>query len=460
MSDDQRPHILIAGGGYVGLYTAFGLRRLLRRKKVWVTLVDPLSYMTYQPFLPEAAAGSLEPRHVIVPLRRVLPGVDIVNGRVTKIEHAKKAALITTKAGAVQQIDYDHLVVAFGSVSRTLPIPGLAEEGIGFKWIEEAISLRNRVLDMFDLAESSTDPAVRKRALTFVVVGGGFAGIEALGELEDLCQDALKLYPKLDPADLRWVLVEASNRILPEVGEEMGHYTVDRLRERGIDIKLETLLKSCVDLHIVLSDGDEFDASTIIWTAGVKASPVLNATDLPLDEKGRLRARASLTVEGYDDAWTAGDCAAVPDLTNPGEFTAPNAQHAVRQARLLAKNITRALQGKPLRDYRHKYIGSLASLGLHKGVAQIYGFKVRGWPAWFMHRTYHVSRVPTLNRKIRIVLDWTLALFFKRDVVSLGSLQMPRKVFAEAAVPVAAADNSRRHADNGGNSTGPDGTAS
>jgi NADH dehydrogenase len=459
MSDDRRPHILIAGGGYVGLYTAFGLRRLLRRKKVRVTLVDPLSYMTYQPFLPEAAAGSLEPRHVIVPLRRVLPGVDIVNGRITRIDHGRKAASITTKAGAVEQIEYDHLVVAFGSVSRTLPIPGLAEEGIGFKWIEEAISLRNRVLDMFDLAESSTDPAVRKRALTFVVVGGGFAGIEALGELEDLCQDALKLYPKLDPADLRWVLVEASNRILPEVGEEMGHYTVDRLRERGIDVKLETLLKSCVDLHIVLSDGDEFDASTIIWTAGVKASPVLNATDLPLDEKGRLRARASLTVDGYDDAWTAGDCAAVPDLTNPGEFTAPNAQHAVRQARLLAKNIGRALQGKPLRDYRHKYIGSLASLGLHKGVAQIYGFKLRGWPAWFMHRTYHVSRVPTLNRKIRIVLDWTLALFFRRDVVSLGSLQMPREVFREAAVPVAAADKPSRNADNGGNSAGPSSTA-
>ena len=459
MSDDRRPHILIAGGGYVGLYTAFGLRRLLRRKKVRVTLVDPLSYMTYQPFLPEAAAGSLEPRHVIVPLRRVLPGVDIVNGRVTRIDHARKAAFVATKAGPVEQIDYDHLVVAFGSVSRTLPIPGLAEEGIGFKWIEEAISLRNRVLDMFDLAESSADPAVRKRALTFVVVGGGFAGVEALGELEDMCQDALKLYPKLDPSDLRWVLVEASNRILPEVGEEMGGYTVHRLRDRGIDVKLETLLKSCVDLHVVLSDGDEFDASTIIWTAGVKASPVLNATDLPIDEKGRLRARASLTVDGYDDAWTAGDCAAVPDLTNPGEFCAPNAQHAVRQARLLASNIGRALRGKPLRDYRHKYIGSLASLGLHKGVAQIYGFKLRGWPAWFMHRTYHVSRVPTLNRKIRIVLDWTLALFFRRDVVSLGSLQMPREVFREAAVPAAAADNPLHHADNGGNSTGPSSTA-
>jgi NADH dehydrogenase len=459
MAAGQRPNILIAGGGYVGLYAAFGLRRLLRRGRVRVTLVDPLSYMTYQPFLPEAAAGSLEPRHVIVPLRRVLPRVEIVNGRIMKIDHASKAASVETKAGMVREIAYDHVVVALGSISRALPIPGLAEEGIGFKWIEEAIGLRNQVLDMFDLAESTDDPAVRRRALTFVVVGGGFAGVEALGELEDLCQDALKLYPKLSSSDLRWVLVEATNRILPEVGEEMGRYTVERLRERGIEVKLETLLKSCLDKHVVLSDGDEFDASTIVWTAGVRASPVLSNTDLPLDEKGRLRATASLTVQGYADAWTAGDCAAVPDLTNPGEFCAPNAQHAVRQARLLARNIGRTLSGKPLRDYRHKYIGSLASLGLHKGVAQIYGLKLRGWAAWFMHRTYHVSRVPTLNRKSRIVLDWTLALFFRRDVVSLGSLQAPREVFREAAIPAAVADNQRDRADNGGSPTGSSGSA-
>jgi NADH dehydrogenase len=435
MNEDRRPHILIAGGGYVGLYTTFGLRRLLQRRRVRVTVVDPLSYMTYQPFLAEAAAGSVEPRHVIVPLRQVLPRADIVNGRVVKIEHARKVALVETKAGPVREIGYDHVVVALGSISRTLPIPGLAEEGIGFKWIEEAIGLRNRVLDMFDLAASTDDPATRRRALTFVVVGGGFAGVEALGELEDLAHDALRLYPKLNASDMRWILVEATDRILPEVGAEMGRYTVERLRERRIEVKLGTLLTSCVDKHVVLSDGDEFDASAIIWTAGVKASPVLQDTDLPVDERGRLRANPSLTVVGHSDAWTAGDCAAVPDLTRPGEFCAPTAQHAVRQARLLARNIERSLQHRPLRDYKHKYVGSLASLGLHKGVAQAYGVKVRGWPAWFMHRTYHVSRVPTLNRKTRIVLDWTLALFFRRDVAALGSLQSPYRVFRAAAVP-------------------------
>lgn len=437
MSEPGRaPHILIVGGGFVGLYVAFGLGRWARRGRVRVTVVDPRSYMTYQPFLPEAAAGSLEPRHVVVPLRQVLRGVEIRNGSVTKIEHARRAAVVENMAGLSEEITYDHIVVAPGSVARTLPIPGLADEGIGFKQIEEAISLRNQVLDQLDLAASTTDKVMRRKALSFVFVGGGFAGVEALAELEDLARYACRLYqPKIDPAEMRWVLVEATDRILPEVGERMGRYTVDRLRDRGIDVLLETRLESCVDKHVVLSNGDEFDASTIVWTAGVRPSPLLRVTDLPLDDKGRLRATPALTVTGVERAWTAGDSAAIPDLTGFGEFTTPNAQHAVRQARLLAKNVKRALRGRQLRDYRHRYVGSVASLGLHKGVAEVYGIKVRGWAAWFMHRTYHVSRVPTLNRKIRIVADWTLALFFRRDVVSLGSLHRPRELFREVAAP-------------------------
>lgn len=436
MTSRKTPHVLVVGGGYVGLYAAFGLRRWARRGLVRVTVVDPRSYMTYQPFLPEAAAGSVEPRHVIVPLRQVLRGVQIVNGNVTRIDHARRTAIMLTKAGDEVPVEYDHLVLAPGSISRTLPIPGLAEEGIGFKHVEEAISLRNRVLDQLDLAASTTDKETQRKALTFVFVGGGYAGVEALAELENLARSACKLYrPQIDPEIMRWVLVEATGRILPEVSERMGRYTVDHLRSRGIEVKLNTLLQSCVDRHVVLSDGDEFDASTIVWTAGVKPSPLLRHTDLPLDDRGRLIATPALNVRGVDGAWTAGDCAAVPDLTQPGQFTAPNAQHAVRQARLLAKNIKRVLRGRPPRDYRHRYIGSVASLGLHEGVAEVYGIKVRGWPAWFMHRTYHVSRVPTLNRKLRIIADWTLALFFRRDVASLGALQDPTQVFRQAAAP-------------------------
>jgi len=436
---DRRPHVVIVGGGYVGLYTAFGLRRAARRGRCRVTVIDPRSYMTYQPFLPEAAAGSLEPRHVVVALRKVLPHAGVLNGRVVKVDHANRTVTVDTKAGDTATLRYDHLVMAAGSVSRTLPIPGLAEHGIGFKHIEEAISLRNYVLDQLDLAASTADAKRRQAALTFVVVGGGYAGVEALGELEDMARYACRFYrdsngnPLLDPADMRWVLVEATNRILPEVDEDMGRYTVQQLRSRGIDVRLSTRLVSAASGQIVLDDGQEFPASTLVWTAGVKPSPVVANADLPLDDRGRIRTRADLRVEGMTGAWAAGDNAAVPDLTRPGELTSPSAQHAVRQARLLARNIVRVLGGKEPQEYRHAYAGSVASLGLHKGVAQVYGIKVRGWPAWFMHRTYHVSRMPTLNRKIRIVADWTLALFFRREVVSLGTLHEPRGVFREVA---------------------------
>ncbi|MGZ4599206.1 MAG: NAD(P)/FAD-dependent oxidoreductase [Oryzihumus sp.] len=425
--------IVVLGGGYVGLYTSLGLLRKLRAGEATVTVIDPRSYMTYQPFLPEASAGSLSPRHVVVPLRRVLKGAEIINAHVTKVDHARKVVTVEPLEGPSYEVPYDEVVVALGSKARTLPIPGLAEQGIGFKTVEEAIWLRNHVLRCLDLAASTQDAERRSRALTFTFVGGGYAGVEAIAELEDMARYALRYYPQVHPDELRFVLVEATGRILPEVGEDMGRYTLDELRQRGLDVLLETRLESCVDGHVVLSDGQRFDSDTVVWTAGVKASPVLANTDLPLDDKGRLVCDADLRVHGLADAWGAGDNAAVPDITNPGSFCSPSAQHAVRQATHLADNIVKSLRGKEIEPYRHKHVGSVASLGLHKGVAQVYGVKLRGWPAWFMHRTYHVSRVPTLNRKIRVIVDWTLALFFKREIVSLGEMAAPREEFHQAA---------------------------
>ena len=433
----ERTRILIAGGGYVGMYTALRLQKRLRSelraKTVEIVVVDPRSYMTYQPFLPEAAAGSLEPRHVVVPLRRVLKQCEVLTGRVESVDHSRRVARITPKRGEPYDLSYEVIVLASGSIARTLPIPGLAELGIGFKQVEEAIALRNQVLDKMDIATTITDHAARRALLTFVFIGGGYAGIEALAELEDMANYATRYYPELSKGDLRFVLVEATGRILPEVGEDLGRYTVEELRKRRIDVRLNTRLESCVGGHIVLSDGEEFDAETLVWTAGVKANPMNTRTDLPVDDKGRLSCKADLRVDGIEGAWGAGDGSAVPDLTGPpGALCTPSAQHAVRQAKVLGDNIARVLHGRSPSAYIHKHAGSVASLGLHKGVAQIYGIKLRGFPAWFMHRTYHVSRVPTLNRKIRVVLDWTLALFFKRDVVSLGSLQRPREEFSEA----------------------------
>jgi len=431
----DRPHILIVGGGYVGMYTALRLQKKLRRNEARITIVDPQNYMTYQPFLPETAAGSLEPRHVVVPLRKVLKQCRVLTGLVTGIDHASRTATVLPVEGPAYPVRYDVIVVAPGSVVRTLPIPGLAEQGIGFKTVGEAIYLRNHVLSRLDYAASVTDAEHRRRALTFVFIGGGYAGIEAFAELEDMARYATRYYDNVDPDDMRWVLIEATGRILPEVSVPMAEYTVKQLLKRNMDIRLSTRVDSLTGGHVVLTDGDEFDAETIVWTAGVKANPMLTRTDLPLDEKGRLRCTADLRVEGVEDAWGAGDCAAVPDLTDPGSFTGPSAQHAVRQTKTLAANIVAALRRRQLTDYRHKYVGSVASLGLYRGVAEVYGIKLRGWPAWFMHRTYHVSRMPTVNRKVRVLADWTLAIFFPREVVSLGQLQQPRREFELAALP-------------------------
>ncbi len=439
MGYGQAPHILIVGGGYVGMYTALRLQRKLDGDEATISVVEPNSYMTYQPFLPEAAAGNLEPRHVVVPLRKVLKGCRVISGHVVAVSHEQRTASVQPLLGETFDLKYDILVICPGSVARTLPIPGLAEQGIGFKSAAEAIYLRNQVISRLDAAASANDSAVRRRALTFLFIGGGYAGIEALAELEDMARDACSYCPDLEPADMRWVLVEATDRILPEVSPAMGLYTVKQLEHRGIQVKLNTKVESLLDGHVVLDGGERFEAGTVVWTAGVKPNPMLARTDLPLDDRGRLRATAFLQVDGAADAWTAGDCAAVPDLTKgEGVTTAPSAQHAVRQARRLAENLLAELRHAPIRPYEHSYAGSVASLGLHKGVAEVYGVRLRGWPAWLMHRTYHLSRVPTVNRKVRVVADWTLALFFRREIVSLGSFADPRAEFRRMASPEAA----------------------
>jgi NADH dehydrogenase len=415
------------------MYTALGLQRKLKGGEAAVTVVDPQPHMTYQPFLPEAAAGAIEPRHVVVPLRRALKRCHVLTARVTKISHAEKKVTVEAPDGHLEDIEYDVLVVALGSVARLMPIPGLAEQGIAFKTIGEAIYLRNHVMSKLDAASSTVDPELRRKLLTFTFVGGGFAGIEALAELEDMARYATRYYDNIEPTDLRWVLVEAAGRILPEVRESLGVYTVLQLERRGIEVYLSTLAKSFEGGHVMLSDGTEFDSDTVVWTAGVKANPVLAGSDLPVDDRGRLRATATLRVDGVADAWTAGDNAAVPDLSrieeDPDALCAPNAQHAVRQANLLAKNIIAVLRDREPKAYRHKNVGSVASLGLHKGVADVYNVKAKGFVAWAMHRGYHVARVPTFNRKFRVVADWLLSGLLRREVISMGQINNPRAEF-------------------------------
>jgi NADH:quinone reductase (non-electrogenic) len=423
--------VLIVGGGFAGTYAALEMKPLARSRHR-VTLVSAENFLQYQPFLPEVASGTIDPRAAVVPLRPLLRHAAVVVGDVTAIDHVARRAEVSIPDGRRVAVDYDVLVLAAGSWSRVLPIPGLAEHGIGFKTIQEAIYLRNHVLSRLDVAAETDDADARRAALTFVVVGGGYAGVEVLGELEDLARDAMEHYPDLAPEEMRWILVEVADRILPELAPDLAAYASRRLQERGIEILVETRLESAEGGVLRLSDGQAMAAGTLVWTAGVKASPLAGLSGFPLDEHGRIRVDEYLRVEGVPGAWAAGDIAAVPDRTTGGSAP-PTAQHAMREGRRLGKNVTAALTGGELRPFVWRNIGSVCSLGRYKGVAQVAGVKLKGFPAWFLHRSYHLWALPTLGRRVRIAADWTIALLFPRDTAQLGSFEHPRDPFRRAA---------------------------
>ncbi len=427
--------ILIIGGGYAGFYTAFKLEKLLTPGEAEVTIVDPLPYMTYQPFLPEVVAGSIEARHTVVSHRRHLKKTNIVIGKMTKIDHANKKATIALAGVGETTLDYDQVVVTAGAVSRTFPIPGVADNAIGLKTVEEAIEIRNRILSNFDKAANLPSGAQRDRLLTFVVVGGGFAGIEVFAEMRNLASYLLRYYPSISFQDTRFHLIEAMGRIMPEVSQKTSEWVLEDLDRRGAKVHLNTQLTSAVDGVVELSTGEKFESDVIVWTAGVMASPYVKNADLPMDERGRIMALPTLQVgkegEAVSGAWTTGDVAAVPDLTGGGVggFCVPNAQHAVRQGKLLAKNLVASLRNEGVAEYIHKNLGAVAGLGLYNGVFQSGKIVLKGFLAWCAHRGYHGLAMPTWERKIRVMLGWIANLLLKRDIVSIAATKTPRAAF-------------------------------
>jgi NADH dehydrogenase len=434
--------ILIVGGGYAGFYTAWRLEKKLRPGEAHITIVDPRPYMTYQPFLPEVVAGSIEPRHATVSLRSHLKCVRLVGGSVTDIDHAHRTATVLPYAGPDLILHYDTIVVTAGAVTRKFPIAGIQEEAIGMKTVEEAITIRDSLLTAFDRAALLPPGPSRKRLLTFVFVGGGFSGVEGFGELLALATALLRSYPELSFDDLSFHLVEALGRILPEVTDVPGQWVVRHLEERGGHVHLNTQVVSATDGHVVLSSGDEFDANLIVWTAGNASNPVVaKHTDLPVDARGLLIVRPDLQVgtEGapVPDAWGAGDAASVPDLASkiPGAHTVPNAQNAVRQGKRLAKNILSTLRGGNAKPYIHHSLGVVATLGIGRGIFQYKKIVIKGFPAWVMHRGYHVLAVPTWERKFRVLVIWITAVFAGRDIGSLAAVAHPRDAFVNGGVP-------------------------
>ncbi|CAM5602721.1 MULTISPECIES: NAD(P)/FAD-dependent oxidoreductase [Streptomyces] len=434
--------IVIVGGGYAGFYTAWGLEKKLRRGEARVTVVDPRPYMTYQPFLPEVVAGSVEARHAAISLRRHLHRTRVIAGTVAEIRNSARTVTVRPETGPDFDLPYDVLVVTAGAVTRTFPIPGLSDQAYGLKHVEEAVAIRDRLLTSFDRAATLPRGPERRKLLTVTVVGGGFSGVEGFGELLALATALLKHYPEIDAGELGFHLVEARGRILPEVTDRPGEWVVRSLEKRGGRVHLNTQLVSTEGGHVVLSDGEEYDSGLIVWAAGNASNPIVhNHTDLPVDERGLLTVRADLRVgtdtEVVADVWAAGDDASVPDLAagRPGARTVPNAQHAVRQGKLLAKNILASLRGRPAKDYVHHSLGVVATLGLGRGIFQYRRLVIKGFPAWLMHRGYHVLAVPSWERKVRVFAVWATAAFYGRDIVSLVSVQHPRDAFVSRGAP-------------------------
>ena len=397
------------GGGFAGAYVA----RLLGRRGC--TIVSPQSSMLYTPLLPEAASGTIEPRHVVVPLRQMCPHGELLLGRAEAVDLDSRVVTAETLAGPTT-ITYERLVVALGAVTRVFPVPGLVEHGRGFKDLADAIALRNHALQRLEAAAGGGPTS----ELGFVFVGAGYAGVEALAELHDLVQAAMRYYPTLEGIPQRWVLVDAAPTILADIPRRLGVYAARQLERRGIEIHVGEMLSSFDGETACLSGGTTVPARTLVWTAGVKASPLLASLGLPLDNRGRVRVDATLRVEGHENVWSLGDCAAVPNARMPGRTDPPTCQHALRQARCLAGNLV-----GPAEPYGYRMLGQVATLGRFKGIADVLGIHLSGFPGWFVARSYHLYALPLLSRKLRVVADWTTALFFRRDIAELSSLGHP-----------------------------------
>jgi NADH dehydrogenase len=412
MEREAQGGVLILGGGFAGAYVA----RLLGTRGA--TIVSLENFMLYTPLLPEAASGTLEPRHAVVPLRVMCPYAELLLGSATGVDVQARTATVDTELGT-QTVHWRELVLALGAVPRVVPVPGLTEHGLSFKSLADAIHLRNQVLGELEAADAATDDEERARRLTFVFVGAGYAGVEALAELSDLADDAARYYPRLDGVPRRWVLVDAAPKILPEIPSRLGDYAARELEQRGVEIYVNTTLESVSDDAVVLAGGRTIPTRTLVWTAGVMANPLLGEFGLPLDERKRVEVDQFMRVRGHEHVWSLGDCARVPN-TRSAMPDPPTCQHALRQARRLAKN----LQGD-LQPYGYRMLGQVATLGRYKGIADVLGLRLRGFIGWFVTRSYHLYQLPLLSRKLRVVVDWTTSLLFKRDIAELGTLGHP-----------------------------------
>jgi NADH:ubiquinone reductase (H+-translocating) len=410
--------IVILGGGFGGVYTAAHLERIWQADpNVQVTLVSRTNYFLMTPLLFEAGSGVLEPRHAVNPIRQLFTHARFVQAEIEGIDIANRAVMARQADDEPQRIEYDHLVLALGGVTNTKLIPGSAEHALRFKTLADAIHLRNHTIQRFERADVETDPKQRDAQLAFVVIGAGLVGVELIGEMTDFVRHVARIYKRVDPSRIRFELVEAMPRIIPEFDEPSASYAAKVLAKRGVRIQTSTKVRLIEPGRVHLETGETIDSETIVIATGVVPNPLLADLPLPKDKRGRVEVDGTMRVKGHSKIWALGDCALIPDPSS--KPYPPLAQHAIREGAALAENITSAIHDRPLVPFVYETQGSLAALGHFRGVGKVWGVPVRGFIAWWIWRSYYLFRMPRWNRRLRIMVDWAIALLFKNDVAQL-----------------------------------------
>lgn len=427
---ETRHRIVILGGGFAGLYTAMELDRdFASRPDVQVTLVNRENFVLFTPMLHEIAAGDLDITNIVNPIRKLLKHVSFVEGRALDIDLEKRRVVVGHGLDEhTHAIEYDQLVLALGSVTQFFGLPGVEENALTMKSLSDAVHLRNRLIAILEAADTECSAGERRSLLSVAVAGAGFAGVETLASINDFLRSSLRYYPNLSESDLQLRLIHPGDVILPELSPRLGAYAQKKLEERGIEVLAHARVTSYDGSVIRLADGSSIPAQTLIWTAGTTPNPLVRELPCPI-ERGRLKTTAEMAIPEWPGVWALGDCALVPDLTT-GKFCPPTAQHALRQGKVLAQNVIAYVDGGPYRKFKFKTIGQLATIGHRVGVASIFGVNISGFAAWWMWRTIYLSKLPRLEKKIRVALDWTLDLLFSKDLCQFLDVRRERKTNA------------------------------
>ena len=410
----KKNRVLILGGGFGGLYAALEFEKR-RDSDFEVTLISQENFFLFTPMLHEVAASDLDLTHIVNPIRKMLRHVSFFEGDVRSVDIARRQVVVAHGFDQhTHSLEYDHIVFALGCVTNFYNIPNLAETAITMKSLADAVALRNRLIEHLEEADTECAANNREPLLTFVVAGGGFAGVETIGSINDFLKGALPYYTNLKPEMMRVVLVHPGEFVLPELGEELGRYASRKLAKRGVEIMANSKIKSVDSREVELTNGIRINCATLIWAAGTAPHSLLAELPLP-KERQRLKVNAAMGVEGHPGIWAVGDCAMIPD--EHGGYQPPTAQHASREGKVIAHNIIANSRGKDLIPFRFKTLGLLASIGRRTGVARILGVNFSGFVAWWLWRTIYLLKLPRVEKKLRVALDWTLDVFFSKDFV-------------------------------------------